>query len=203
MQAASTAAGIGPVTVKAVITGCSVIGMSTGSCPVTGVIGAHIAVIGTDRPSRIKAAVGCFLTGVTLGARTGIAARETLATSLIAAFGTGTVESVIAVSGSSCTDSAHTGVAVGTVEPVITGPGHIGVFTYTTIAGICGAGVVVFTVPVVLAAGSHLACVRCHVHTGSKIIEHIYIFGNQVGKLSRRRNRCQGVAHFRNGSGPQ
>jgi hypothetical protein len=177
--------------------------MSTHSGPVTLIIGTDIAVIGTRRTCGVKTAVGCFLTGVTLAARAGIAARETLVTSLIAAFGTGTVESIIAVSGSSCTYSAHTGVAVGTVEPVITGPGNIGVFTYTTIAGIGGAGVVVFTVSVGLAARSHLPCLRCHVHTGSKIIEHIDIFGNKVGKLSRRRNRCQGVAHFRNGSGPQ
>jgi hypothetical protein len=163
--------------------------MCAGSRTITGVIGAHIAVIGTNRPPRIKAAVGCFLTGVALGTRAGIATRETLATSLIAAFGTSTVESIIAVSGNSCTDPAHTGVAVGTVEPVITSPGHIGVVTYTTIAGIGGARVVVFTVSVYLTAGSHLACVWCHVHAGSKIIKHITIFGNQVGKLSHRRNR--------------
>jgi hypothetical protein len=177
--------------------------MSTHSRPVTGIIRTDIAVIGTRRARGVKTAVRCLLTGVALAARAGIAARETLVTSLIAAFGTGTVESIIAVSGSSRTDSAHTGVDVGTVEPVITGPGNIGVFTYTTIAGIGGAGVVVFTVSVNLAARSNLACLRCHVHTGSKIIEHIDIFKNQVGKLSHRRNRCQGVVHFRNGSGPQ
>jgi hypothetical protein len=177
--------------------------MGTDSGPVTLIIGTDIAVIGTRRACGVKTAVGCFLTGVALGARAGIAARETLVTPLVTALGAGTVEPIIAVSGSSCTDSAHTGVDVGTVESVITGPGKIGIFAYTSITGIGGAGVVVFTVSVVLAAGSHLARLRCHVHTGSKIIEHIDIFGNQVGKLSRRWNRQQGVAHFRNGSGPQ
>jgi hypothetical protein len=163
--------------------------MGTYSGPVTLIIGTHSAVIGTRRARGVKTRVGSLLTGVTLCPRAGIAAREALVTSFIAAFGTGTVESIITVSGSSCTDSAHTGVAVGTVEPVITDPGNIAVFTYTTIAGISGAGVVIFTVSVILAAGSHLACLRRHVHTGSKIIEHIDIFGNQVGKLSHRRHR--------------
>ena len=50
MQAASAAAGVGTVTVEAVITGCRVSRMCTYSRSVTGIIRAHIEVIGTDRP---------------------------------------------------------------------------------------------------------------------------------------------------------
>jgi hypothetical protein len=49
---------------KPVVTGGGVIRMCAGSRTVTGVIGTHIKVIGTDRARRIKAAVGCLLAGV-------------------------------------------------------------------------------------------------------------------------------------------
>jgi hypothetical protein len=72
MQAASAAAGIGTITVEAVVTGCRVSRMCAGPRTVTGVIGAHIPVIGTDRTRQIKAAVRIFLAGVALRPRTGV-----------------------------------------------------------------------------------------------------------------------------------
>mgnify|MGYP000306415700 CR=1 FL=1 len=77
-RAGSRSAGITSITVKSVIAGGSVIGMSTYSGPVTRIIGTDVDVIGTNRPARINAAIGCFLTGVKLRPRTGIAAREAL-----------------------------------------------------------------------------------------------------------------------------
>ena len=70
-RAASAAAGIGTVAEKRIIAGCTVIRMVTNPGPVTLVIGTHIPVIGTERPSRIKTAVGSLLAGVALRLRTG------------------------------------------------------------------------------------------------------------------------------------
>jgi hypothetical protein len=66
------AAGVGAVAENTVITGSGVVGMGTGSRTVTGVIGAHIAVIGARTTWRGEAAVRCLIAGVALRLRTGI-----------------------------------------------------------------------------------------------------------------------------------
>jgi hypothetical protein len=78
-----------------VITGGSVIGMSTGSRPITLIIGTHIAVIGTRGARGVKTAVGRLLTGVALSVRTGITRMERAASST-ADIGTIAENSVIA-----------------------------------------------------------------------------------------------------------
>jgi hypothetical protein len=67
----SATAGVGAVTVEAVVTGCRVRRMCAGPRTVTGVIRTYIPVIGADRPRQVKAAVRIFLAGVALrlGAR--------------------------------------------------------------------------------------------------------------------------------------
>jgi hypothetical protein len=87
-------AGIGTVTVEAVITGCRVIGMYTCPRSVTGVIRTDIPVIGTGRARRIKTAVRCLLAGVTVRLRTGTS-RMDRAASGAAGIGSITVEAVI------------------------------------------------------------------------------------------------------------
>ena len=69
--AGTATAGITSITVTTVIAGGSVIGMSTYSDPVTLIIGTNITIIGAGGACRIKTAVGSFLTGVTIGFRTG------------------------------------------------------------------------------------------------------------------------------------
>ena len=113
------AAGVGTVTVEAVVTGCGVIRMRAASRTVTGVIGAHIPVIGTDRARRIKAAVRCLLAGAALRLRTGASRVD----------GTG---------------PAAAGVGSVTVEAVITGCGVIRMRAASrTVTGVIGAHIAV------------------------------------------------------------
>jgi hypothetical protein len=69
--------------------------MGTGSRTVTGVIRTHITVIGTNRPSRIKTAVGCLLAVVTLRPRARVSSVEK-ATASTAEIDTVTVDPIVA-----------------------------------------------------------------------------------------------------------
>jgi uncharacterized membrane protein len=121
--------------------------MGTYSGPVTLIIGTHIAVISTQRACSVKTRVGCLLTGVALGARAGIAARETLVTYLIATLGTGTVESII-WTGITCVNRAASATA------------RVGAVTeYGVIAGIRVIGMSTYSGPVTLIIGTDIAVI--------------------------------------------